>query len=168
MLDPAPDVHNPTEAHNDAMGLPMEDVIRRLVDLLGATTVAAIGNVKETRAVTQWLSGEREPQRPHALRFALQLALMISNHTTRDIARAWFHGSNPHLEDRSPLALLRDDPLEEAQAPLIRALRTFSDRNGTAPRSNSNNRGNPGPPERASQVTHNSATGVHNASADLR
>ena len=119
MLDPAPDVHNPTEAHNDAMGLPMEDVIRRLVDLLGATTVAAIGNVKETRAVTQWLSGEREPQRPHALRFALQLALMISNHTTRDIARAWFHGSNPHLEDRSPLALLRDDPLEEAQAPLI-------------------------------------------------
>jgi riboflavin biosynthesis pyrimidine reductase len=168
MLDEAPDVHNPTEAHNDAMGLPMEDVIRRLVDLLGATTVAAIGNVKETRAVSQWLSGEREPQRPHALRFALQLALMISNYTTRDIARAWFHGSNPQLEDRSPLAVLRDDRLEEAQAPLIRALRTFSGRNGTVARSHSNNRGNPGPSGRASEVTHSSATGVHNASADLR
>jgi hypothetical protein len=168
MLDPAPDVHNPTEAHNDAMGLPMEDVVRDLVVLLGATTVAAIGNVKETRAVSQWLSGEREPQRPHALRFALQLALMISNHATRDIARAWFYGSNPHLEDRSPLAVLRDDPLEEAQAPLIRALRTFSGRNGTAPRSNSNTRANPRPSDRASEVIHNSVTGVHNASAELR
>ena len=71
MLDPAIDVHTPTQAHNDAMASPMKEVIRQLADLLGATTVAAIGDVKETRAVTQWLSGEREPQRPHALRFAL-------------------------------------------------------------------------------------------------
>jgi hypothetical protein len=146
----------------------MDQVIRHLVDLLGATTVAAIGNVKETRAVTQWLSGEREPQRPHALRFALQLALMISNHTTRDVARAWFYGSNPHLEDRSPLAVLRDDTLEEAQAPLIRALRTFSGRTGAAPRSQSNHRGNPGPSDRPLEVTHSSVTGVHNAIAEQR
>ena len=109
----------------------MGDVVQQLVDLLGATTVAAIGNVKETRAVNQWLSGEREPQRPHALRFGLQLALMISNHATRERARAWFYGSNPQLEDRSPLVVLRDDPLEEVQGPLVRAVRTFSDRNGS-------------------------------------
>ena len=151
MLDPVTDAHTPTRAHNDAMALAMEEVIRQLVDLLGATTVAAIGNVKETRAVTQWLSGEREPQRPHALRFALQLALMIATRPTRDVARAWFYGSNPQLEDRSPLAVLRDDPLEEAQGPLIRALRTFCARNGALP------------PESPSEVIHNSGTGVHNA-----
>jgi hypothetical protein len=128
LLDSVIGNHTATEAHNEAMGLSIGDVIRRLVDLLGATTVAAIGNVKETRAVTQWLSGEREPQRPHALRFALQLALMIANHGTRDIARAWFHGSNPALEDRTPVAVLRDDPLEESQGPLAKALRTFSKR----------------------------------------
>jgi hypothetical protein len=131
VIDPTTDLHSATEAHNDAMSLPMEDVIQQLVDLLGATTVAAIGNVKETRAVNQWLSGEREPQRPHALRFGLQLALMISNRATRERARAWFYGSNPQLEDRSPLVVLRDDPLEEVQGPLVRALRTFSDRNGS-------------------------------------
>jgi hypothetical protein len=146
----------------------MEEAIQQLVDLLGATTVAAIGNVKETRAVTQWLSGEREPQRPHALRFALQLALMISTRATRDIARAWFYGSNPQLEDRSPLAVLRDDPLEEAQGPLIRALRTFSGRNAGEPHPGSNGRGDSLPRDPASAVIHNSGTGVHNAPGELR
>lgn len=145
------------------MASPMKEVIRQLADLLGATTVAAIGDVKETRAVTQWLSGEREPQRPHALRFALQLALMISTRPTRDVARAWFYGSNPQLEDRSPLAVLRDDPLEEAQGPLIRALRTFSARDGAASQSSSNGSGNSNPPGGPPEVIHNSGTGVHNA-----
>jgi hypothetical protein len=86
-------------AHHDAMSLPMSEVVRRLVDLLGATTVAAIGNVQETRAVQQWMAG-REPQRPHVLRFALQIASMISTIATRDIAIAWFYGANPHLDDR--------------------------------------------------------------------
>ncbi|HEY6487323.1 MAG TPA: hypothetical protein VIX83_13135 [Candidatus Cybelea sp.] len=163
MLDPAIMVHTPTQAHNDAMALPLDEVIRQLVDLLGATTVAAIGSVKETRAVAQWLSGEREPQRAHALRFALQLALMMSTRPTRDVARAWFYGSNPQLEDRSPLAILRDDPLEEAQGPLIRALRTFCARSAAVAHSHSNGGENPTSPESAFEVIHNSGTAVHNA-----
>lgn len=116
------------DSHNKAMSLPVADVVGQLVDLLGATNVAAIGGVQETRAVQQWINGEREPQRPHVLRFALQLAMMISTVATRELARAWFHGSNPNLNDATPLVLLRDQPLEVVQGPLMIAIRSFADR----------------------------------------
>lgn len=116
------------EAHNQAMGQPMTTVVQQLVDLLGATTVAAIGGVQETRAVQQWIAGAREPQRPHVLRFALQLASMIATFASRDLAGAWFHGSNPMLEDHTPLTMLRDEPLEEIQVPLMIAVRSFAAR----------------------------------------
>lgn len=121
-------VREAPQAHNEAMALPINRVVATLSDLLGATTVAAIGGVKETRAVAQWGDGEREPQRTHVLRFALQLALMICDHATRDLARAWFHGSNPHLDDRVPIVMLRDGDLENVQAPLMLAARSFAAR----------------------------------------
>jgi hypothetical protein len=116
------------EAHNEAMSLPIPTVVESLVGLLGATTVAEIAGVKETRAVQQWASGEREPQRAHVLRFALQLAMMISTVTTRHMAGAWFHGANPHLDDQIPIALLREQPLELVQVRLMAAVRSFASR----------------------------------------
>ncbi|MGB8520757.1 MAG: hypothetical protein WCD38_11410 [Candidatus Tumulicola sp.] len=118
------------DAHNEAMSLPMERVVESLVELLGAPTVAALGGVQETRAVQQWIAGTRQPQRPNVLRFALQMALMISTVASRELARAWFHGSNPQLHDLTPLTVLRDQPLEPAQVSLMIAARSFASRNG--------------------------------------
>lgn len=123
-------VRTPIDAHNEAMSLAIDEVVQQLADLLGATTVAEIGGVKETRAVQQWLTGAREPQRPHVLRFALQLALMISTLRNRELARAWFHGANPGLGDRVPIVLLRDEPLEDFQVALMSAARSFAGREG--------------------------------------
>jgi len=109
------------------MSLPIEDVVRELVEVLGATTVAVIGGVGETRAVTQWTVG-RMPQRPNVLRFTLQIASMILNVHDEQIARAWFHGSNPQLGDRSPAFLLRDEPLHEVQGEIMAAARSFAAR----------------------------------------
>ena len=120
-------VRGDINAHEHAMEIPIEDVVRELVALLGATTVAVIGGVKETRAVTQWLSG-RAPQRPHVLRFALQLGSMIASQSNREIARAWFHGSNPQLGDAIPMMLLRDGELRDVQGSLLGAARSFAAR----------------------------------------
>jgi hypothetical protein len=109
------------------MELPIRDVVIELVDLLGSTTVAVIGGVSETRAVAQWMAA-REPQRPHVLRFALQLALMVSSRADRLIAQAWFHGSNPLLGDRSPMMLLRSERLDESKAAILDAARSFARR----------------------------------------
>jgi hypothetical protein len=109
------------------MSIGIGSVVEQLVDLLGLTMVAAIGGVGETRAVQQWIAG-REPQRPNVLRFALQLALMIATEEDNTVARAWFQGSNPQLGDRMPLMMLRNEPLEDIQAPLMAAARSFAAR----------------------------------------
>jgi hypothetical protein len=117
------------QAHDEAMGLPMVEVVKRLVAFLGATTVAAIGGVNETRAVQQWMiRGAREPQRPHVLRFALQIASMIADTADAKVVQAWFQGSNPHLADQTPALMLRNRPLDEIQGRLMGAARSFAGR----------------------------------------
>ena len=115
------------DAHDHAMAMPIGEVVCELVGLLGATTVAVLGGVGETRAVQQWMSG-REPQRPHVLRFALQIGTMISSLADRDVARAWFHGANPRLGDEAPMLLLRNRSLNEVAGPLLAAARAFAKR----------------------------------------
>ena len=116
------------EAHSLAMSLPIGRVVTELVEILGATTVAIIGGVTETRAVQQWTTG-REPHRVHVLRFTLQIARMIAEESDGyEAVRAWFQGSNPMLDDAIPALLLRSEPLEKVQAPLMRAARAFAAR----------------------------------------
>lgn len=118
---------NAGDAHAQAMSLTISEIVARLLDVLDATTVAVIGGVQETRAVHGWLTG-REPQRPQVLRFALQLASMIAAAGDREFCKAWFHGSNPHLDDRVPMIMLRDVPLPDIQRDLLAAARIFAAR----------------------------------------
>ena len=109
------------------MSLPISDVVRLLLRVLDATTVAVIAGVQETRAVNSWLTG-REPQRPQTLRFALQLSAMIATVNDAEFCKAWFHGSNPNLDDRVPMIMLRDLPLADIQRDLLAAARLFAAR----------------------------------------
>ena len=118
------------EAHSHAMEVPISAAVAELIDLLGAPVVAVIGGVSETRAVQQWTEG-RKPQRPNVLRFALQIAAMISSSTDREMARAWFEGSNPHLDDAVPALMLRNQPLLHIQQRMMSAARLFAARANT-------------------------------------
>jgi len=113
------------DAHGHAMEIPIQAVVSELIDLLGPPLVAVIGGVSETRAVQQW-TGSRTPQRPNVLRFALQIATMIARTTDREMARAWFEGSNPLLDDSIPALILRNRPLSDVQANLVAAARSFA------------------------------------------
>ena len=114
-------------SHEEAMSLSTKEVVARLIDILGLSLVATLTGVSETRAVQQWTRG-REPQRPQLLRFALQLALMITAAKDGTVARAWFQGSNPHLNDQSPAEMMRTMKLSEIQGSLIAAARAFAAR----------------------------------------
>ncbi len=109
------------------MEMPIEEVVTELIELLGAPLVAVIGGVSETRAVQQWTT-TRKPQRPNVLRFALQIATMVAANADREMARAWFEGSNPHLDDAVPALMLRNDPLAHVQQRMMTAARTFAAR----------------------------------------
>jgi hypothetical protein len=58
------------EAHNEAMSLPTPTVVETLVGLLGATTVAEIAGVKETRACS---SGRRVSASPNVPTYCASL-----------------------------------------------------------------------------------------------
>lgn len=113
------------QAHAYVMSMPIRAVVRELVDLIGATDIAVIGGVNETRAVQQWMT-DREPQRQDTLRFALVLATMIAKTGDRQRARAWFRASNPHLGDKVPVMMLRNEALHDVQPALMQAARAFA------------------------------------------
>ena len=123
-------------SHEQAMSLGIKDVVARLIDILGLSLVAKLTGVSETRAVQQWTNG-REPQQPQLLRFALQLALIVTAAGDGTVARAWFQGSNPHLDDRSPAEMMRTMKLTEIQAPLAAAARAFAARSSNESQPNS-------------------------------
>ncbi len=110
------------------MRVPFESAVKELRDLLTPRLVAYIGRVRETRAVHQWADGTREVKSggvEDRLRFALQVALLLSEHDSPRVVQAWFQGLNPHLEDRSPARLLRVGDLGEVGPLVLAAARSF-------------------------------------------
>jgi hypothetical protein len=120
-------VARPELAHLQATRAAFDQVAASLRQLLGAKLTAYLGSVGETRAVNQWAAGEREPSEAVQvrLRLALQVALMIAEADGPGVARAWFQGMNPQLDDRSPARLLREGNLDEVGPEVLRAARAF-------------------------------------------
>jgi hypothetical protein len=92
--------------------LSAKSVAARLVELLGATLTAAIGGAGEARAARAWAEGDRECNRGHALKAALQAAAALNVMYGPEPAQAWFTSTNPDLGWKSPLVFIRsaDDP----------------------------------------------------------
>jgi hypothetical protein len=115
------------EAHTRAVRATFPEVADGLRELLGARLVAYIGSVRETRAVHQWAAGTRAPSEgvQQRLRVALQVAGMLSESESPEIAQAWMQGLNPHLDDRSAARLLREGDVQEVGPAVIGAARAF-------------------------------------------
>jgi hypothetical protein len=115
------------DAYEHASRVEFSVLVRELIELLGPKLVAYIAGVRETRAVRQWSSGEREAREPipKRLRLALQVASLIATHDNASVAQAWFQGLNPQLDDRSAARLLREGDLDEVGPLILSAARAF-------------------------------------------
>lgn len=115
-------------AYNDAMRMPVSQLVTELRELLGSKLVAYLGNVKESRAVRQWADGTRAVNSEtdvERLRIAYRAARLIAEHETPAIAQAWFQGLNPVLDDRAPALLLHEGDLTEFGPKVLSAAREF-------------------------------------------
>ena len=119
----------PDPPYAAAIRLPAAELVARLRALLGATLVAYLAGVQETRAVRQWAEGTRQiagAGTQARLRVAYQAAILIAERDDPAVVQAWFQGLNPALADRSPARLLRDGDLDEAGPHVLAAARQFA------------------------------------------
>ena len=113
--------------HANEVLLPTSEVVSGLRDMLGATLVAYLGGVTETRAVAQWAARDRTPSNATEtrLRAAYQAAALLRESDSPGVVQAWFRGMNPQLGDVAPARVLREQSLDEAGPAVIAAARAF-------------------------------------------
>lgn len=127
MSSAAPAARPDLEAYEHVARVDFPGLVQELIEILGPKLVAYIAGVREVRAVRQWSAGERDARAPipQRLRLALQVAWLIAQHDDATVARAWFQGLNPQLDDRSAARLLREGELDEVGPQILSAARAF-------------------------------------------
>lgn len=103
-------------AHAAATRLDIHTLVRRLNNHLGATAVAALAGVRDSKLPYRWAKPDGpSPQEKAAerLRTAYRVWVMISDSESEHVARTWFLGGNPLLEETSPVLALREDRIND-------------------------------------------------------
>lgn len=111
-------------AHEESIGLPFDDLVTRLREILGVRLVGYIGGVKSARSVTSWADGQGAPgeKDQERLRHAYHAAALLRERYDAVTVQSWFKGINPSLGDQAPAQVLRDgEPLDVAREVLAAA-----------------------------------------------
>ncbi|MCS5731359.1 hypothetical protein N1031_16465 [Herbiconiux moechotypicola] len=96
-------------------------------ETLGATLVAYLGGVQETRAVREWAEGSRSPSSEviKRLRTSYYVMAMLRDRESPSTVASWFQGLNPELDDVAPARVLRERDLDDAGPAVLSAARSF-------------------------------------------
>jgi hypothetical protein len=94
------------------------DIVRFLQDTLGSKLTAYIAKVSDAKMVGRWASGDSKPaaEREKRLRNAYQVFQELLKEEDEYVARAWFIGMNPQLNDDAPSDWLREDRAKDVMA----------------------------------------------------
>jgi hypothetical protein len=93
------------------MVLGIHELVARLNGHLGATAVAALAGVRDSKLPYRWAKpdgptpGDSAQQRLIA---AHRAWLLISDAESDHVARTWFLGANPLLDEEAPVVALRN------------------------------------------------------------
>lgn len=99
------------QAHLTTVRTPPWQMAAELQDLFGQRIVAFMTGIADPKAVGRWSRGERMPRNDaeQRLRDAYQIVTFLTLADSRETARAWFIGMNPHFSDRAPFAILGEN-----------------------------------------------------------
>ena len=110
--------------HRGSVTLSTQDLARFLQDTLGSKLTAYITEVKDPKMVGRWAEGTKPSQiRERRLRDTYQIFQTVMQADDEFVARAWFIGMNPNLEDDTPADALRAGRAKD----VIAAARTYAD-----------------------------------------
>ncbi|MBF6548834.1 hypothetical protein [Nocardia brasiliensis] len=122
--------HDAIASHVETARLPVPELVRLLVHNLGPTLVALIAGVRDRKLPYKW--SQADGPRPRDASLArLQMAhrcwMVLSTAEGDDIARSWFIGANPRLDEESPAVAIREDRLAAVMAAAVAFVEGSSD-----------------------------------------
>lgn len=108
-----------TGAHAKTMRMDIHRIVHALNAALGPTLVAALSGSKDAKQPIKWAKPDGPTPSPDFQR-RLQLAhrtwIRLEPVEGEHVARAWFIGGNPLLNEDTPLTAIREDRPQELDA----------------------------------------------------
>lgn len=98
--------------------LGIREIVRRLNAGLGPTLVAGLTGSKDRRISHKWAKEDGPEPNAAAVRrlmSAIRLWTELSDTHGEHVARLWFIGSNPCLDEDSPVAAIMEDRFQEVR-----------------------------------------------------
>jgi hypothetical protein len=99
-----------TQAYAETLQLDIHQLVARMNGHLGATAVAALAGVRDSKLPYRWAKADGPTPNAEAtkrLHAAHRVWLQLSDAESDHVARAWFVGANPLLDEESPIVVLR-------------------------------------------------------------
>jgi len=104
------------EAYTSTTKMSLREIVERLNRHLGATLVATLANVNDRKLPYRWArEGGSTPgaEATRRLTAAHRIWLQLADAESDDVARAWFVGENPFLDEQAPVLTLREGKTKE-------------------------------------------------------
>jgi hypothetical protein len=103
VLPPRPRLSEAQISRSVMVDYSYSQAVRGLVEIAGVIVTAAIGGATKSSQVREWIAGVNLPaDREDSMRFALRLAIMISQQCGSGMVQGWFKGSNSSIGDEAP------------------------------------------------------------------
>lgn len=112
--------------HRDAARMKVHELVQILNAGLGTTLVAALTGVSNRKQPNEWAKPDGPAPRAEALNrleFAYRIWSALESEEGVDVARRWFIGGNPLLNETTPITAIRED----RHADVRRAAQAFVD-----------------------------------------
>lgn len=104
------------DTHNRTTTLDIHETTRQLVSHLGTTAVSFLAGAKDSKQSAKWADADGPEPRQEAQRrlmAAHRAWQMLATAENDYVARNWFIGTNPRLEEISPLEALREGEIKQ-------------------------------------------------------
>lgn len=97
--------------------LPFQNAVDELHRTIGPTLIAFACASQDSRIAQSWISGDRRPTHEDERRIYFMVSILrtVASEEGQDVARAWFIGANCEDMTRSPVEMIRDGRLVEAE-----------------------------------------------------
>lgn len=118
---------NEAVAYRASVREPPALIARWCLDNLGQRITAVGLGLADASLVRRYARGEGNPssEREARLRLLYRVGRMLADAYDGQTARAFLRGSNPLLDDQSPVTVIADVPVEESGAVVIAAARAL-------------------------------------------